>query len=62
LIFRYSPEENDVKKVFLAIIMLAATSGCTVSSERTVVEKPVPARPAAVVVPDPPSSTVYVPR
>jgi type IV pilus biogenesis protein CpaD/CtpE len=54
--------EYTVKKVILAVVILAAASACTVRSERTVVEKPVPARPAtAVVVSDPPPSTVYVP-
>jgi hypothetical protein len=50
-----------VKKVILAVVILAAASACTVRSERTVVEKPVPAPASAVVVPDPPTSTVYVP-
>ena len=51
-----------MKKVILAVVILAAASACTVRSERTVVERPVPAQPAtAVVVTDPPPSTVYVP-
>jgi len=50
-----------VKKVILAVVILAAASACTVRSERTVVEKPVPAPATAVVVADPPPSTVYVP-
>jgi hypothetical protein len=52
-----------VKKAILAMVILAAASACTVRSERTVVERPVaPAPAAAVVVADPPPSTVYVPR
>jgi hypothetical protein len=55
-----------MKKVVLAAIVLCGlASACTVRSERTVVEKPQPAR--TVVVPDssppppPPGSTVVVP-
>ena len=51
-------------KAILAIIAIGAlTAACTVRSERTVVEKPAPvATPStAVVVTDPPPSTVYVP-
>lgn len=50
-------------KAILALIAVGAlTAACTVRTERTVVEKPVPAQPAtAVVVTDPPPSTVYVP-
>lgn len=50
-----------MKKVILAVVILAAASACTVRSERTVVEKPVAAPATAVVVPDPAPSTVYVP-
>jgi hypothetical protein len=50
-----------VKKVILAVVILAAASACTVRNERTVVEKPTPVPATAVVVPDPPPSTVYVP-
>lgn len=51
-------------KAILAIIAIGAlTAACTVRSERTVVERPVaaPAPATAVVVTDPPPSTVYVP-
>ena len=51
-------------KAILALIAVGAlTAACTVRSERTVVEKPVPtaAPAAAVVVTDPPPSTLYVP-
>ena len=51
-------------KAILALIAVGVlTAACTVRSERTVVEKPAPvATPtAAVVVTDPPPSTVYVP-
>lgn len=51
-----------MKKVILAIIILAAASACTVRSERTVVERPVAVPATAVVVADPPAGTVYVPR
>jgi hypothetical protein len=54
--------EHPVKKVILAAIILASASACTVRSERTVVERPVAAPGTAVVVADPPPSTVYVPR
>ncbi|WP_428665136.1 hypothetical protein [Reyranella sp.] len=50
-----------MKKVILAVVILAAASACTVRSERTVVEKPTPVPANAVVVTDPPPSTVYVP-
>jgi hypothetical protein len=54
-----------VTKAILALIAVGAlTAACTVRSERTVVEKPAPvvATPStAVVVTDPPPSTVYVP-
>jgi hypothetical protein len=57
--------EHPVTKAILALIAIGAlTAACTVRSERTVVEKPAPvvAAPAtAVVVTDPPPSTVYVP-
>jgi len=55
--------ERTVTKAILALIAVGAlTAACTVRTERTVVEKPVPAQPAtAVVVTDPPPSTVYVP-
>ena len=39
----------------LAVVACALTTACTVRSERTVVEKPVPSN--AVVVSDAPSST-----
>ena len=51
-------------KAILALIAVGAlTAACTVRNERTVVEKPVvaPAPATAVVVTDPPASTVYVP-
>lgn len=52
-----------MKIVILAVVILAAASACTVRSERTIVERPVaPAPGTAVVVADPPPSTVYVPR
>jgi len=58
-----------VKKVILAVAILAAASACTVRSERTVVERPVPAAVPATAVPatavvvtdPPPATTVYVP-
>ena len=50
-----------MKKVILAIVILAAASACTIRSERTVVERPTPAPATAVVVTDPPPSTIYVP-
>ncbi len=51
-----------MKKVILAVIVLGVASACTVRSERTIVERPVTPAPAtAVVVTDPPPSTVYVP-
>ena len=50
-----------MKKVILAVIILAAASACTVRNERTVVERPAPVPMTAVVVADPPPSTVYVP-
>jgi hypothetical protein len=57
--------EQAVTKAILALIAVGAlTAACTVRSERTVVEKPAPvATPpsTAVVVTDPPPSTVYVP-
>jgi hypothetical protein len=54
--------ETPVNKVILAVIILGIASACTVRSERTVVERPVvaPAPTTAVVVADPPASTVYV--
>lgn len=45
--------------VILAVVACALTSACTVRSERTVVEKPVPSS-AAVVVPSDSSQTTYV--
>ncbi len=52
-----------MKKVILAVLVLASASACTVRSERTVVERPGPAPATAVVVADPgPTRTVYVPR
>jgi hypothetical protein len=56
--------EQAVTKAFLVLIAVGAlTAACTVRSERTVVERPVvaPAPATAVVVTDPPPSTVYVP-
>jgi hypothetical protein len=56
--------EQAVTKAILALIAVGVlTAACTVRSERTVVEKPAPvATPStAVVVTDPPPSTVYVP-
>ena len=50
-----------MKKVILALIIVGAASACTIRSERTVVEKPAPVPATAVVVTDPPPSTVYVP-
>ncbi|MEI6200628.1 MAG: hypothetical protein WCP68_01620 [Enhydrobacter sp.] len=41
----------------LAVVACALTTACTVRSERTVVEKPVPSSSAAVVVSDPPPGT-----
>jgi hypothetical protein len=43
----------------LAVVACALTAACTVRSERTVVEKPVPST-AAVVVADPPADRVVV--
>ena len=51
-------------KAILALIAIGAlTAACTVRSERTVVERPAVVAPAttAVVVSDPPPSTIYVP-
>jgi hypothetical protein len=52
-------------KAILAVICVGLlTAACAVRTERTVVEKPAPvvATPStAVVVTDPPPSTVYVP-
>lgn len=51
-----------MKRIALMGIVACAlgTTACTVRSERTVVEKPVPSN-TAVLVPDPgPSSTTYV--
>ena len=52
-------------KAILALIAVGVlTAACTVRSERTVVEKPAPVATTpstAVVVTDPPPSTVYVP-
>jgi len=53
--------EYTVKKVILATLILGIASACTVRTERTVVEKPVPARSAVVVAEPPPPGTVYVP-
>jgi hypothetical protein len=56
--------EPAVTKAILALIAIAGlTAACTVRSERTVVERPAvtPAPATAVVVTDPPPSTVYVP-
>ncbi len=50
-----------MKKVILAVTILAAASACTVRTER-VVERPAPVPATAVVVADPPPGTVYVPR
>ena len=44
----------------LAVAACALTTACTVRSERTVVEKPVPASTASVVVTDPPPTTEHV--
>ena len=46
----------------LAVVACALTTACTVRSERTVVEKPVPSNTATVVVPDsgPPPDRVVV--
>ena len=51
-------------KAILALITIAGlTAACTIRNERTVVERPAaaPAPATAVVVADPPASTVYVP-
>ena len=54
--------EPTVTKAILALIAVGAlTAACTVRNERTVVERPAPAPATAVVVADPPPSTVYVP-
>jgi hypothetical protein len=52
-----------VRKVILAVVILAAASACTVRNERTVVERPAPVPANAVVVagPAPAPGTVYVP-
>ena len=44
----------------LAVVACALTTACTVRSERTVVERPVPSSTAAVVVADPPVATERV--
>lgn len=47
----------------MIIVMLAVAglvSACSVRSERTVVERPVPASTQAVVVADPPPTTTVV--
>jgi hypothetical protein len=58
--------ERAVMKAILALIAVGALTACTVRSERTVVERPAPvvttAPATAVVVADPPASTVIVPR
>ena len=41
----------------LTVVACALTTACTVRSERTVVERPVPATTASVVVADTPSGT-----
>jgi hypothetical protein len=57
--------EQAMTKAILALIAVGVlTAACSVRSERTVVEKPAPVvtQPStAVVVTDPPPSTVYVP-
>jgi hypothetical protein len=45
--------------VVLAVVACALTSACTVRTERTVVEKPVPST-ATVVVPADPGPSTYV--
>ncbi|UYN97150.1 MAG: hypothetical protein KIT25_09550 [Enhydrobacter sp.] len=50
--------------VIAALVIVGLASACAVRSERTVVEKPVPARTATVVTtdpPPPPGTTVVVP-
>jgi hypothetical protein len=50
------------KIVVLAVVLCGLTAGCTVRSERTVVEHPGPAPATAVVVPDsgpPPAVVVH---
>ena len=44
----------------LGVVACVLTTACTVRSERTVVEKPVPTSTAAVVVADPPPVTEHV--
>jgi len=53
-----------MKYVMTLVAAALLASACTVRTERTVVEKPVPTAPAAAVVytdPAPPAATVYVP-
>lgn len=51
-----------MKYVVTLAVVAALASACTVRTERTVVEKPVPTAPAAVVYTEPaPPTTVYVP-
>lgn len=51
-----------MKYVMPLAVVVALASACTVRTERTVVEKPVPTAPAAAVVyTDPAPATVYVP-
>ena len=52
--------------VLVAVALCGLASACSIKSERTVVERPVPATTAAVVVADPAptttTTTVYVPN
>jgi hypothetical protein len=52
-----------MKYLMTLAVVAALASACTVRTERTVVEKPVPTAPAtAVVYTEPaPATTVYVP-
>jgi hypothetical protein len=51
---------NMNRIAILAVVACALTTACTVSTDRTVVEKPVPVTSSAVVVADPPPDRVIV--
>jgi hypothetical protein len=53
----HNEERNMNRIAILAVVACALTTACTVRSERTVVEKPVPASTASVVVADPAPGT-----
>jgi len=49
-----------IKPILVALALAGLVSACSVRSERTVVERPVPASTQAVVVADPPPTTTTV--